>query len=333
MEARKWTKIGQLANLVADANWSTAETFQVTYRGKIKLHGTNASVRYICDGSIFVQSRNAIVKLAGTPGPGDESTHYGFTKVGLSWTDLPACMTDKDDVVVFGEWCGPGVQKGVASAQVDEKFFAIFALDSCTNGVWETVIDPDEISALLGPKWLSKQDVHVLPFHTEAKTVDLKNADELEKFRAWAASFVQEVEVADPWVKEVFGKEGVGEGLVFYPIEFDFAWEKSLLFKAKGEKHSVTKVRKIVDIDPLILEKKQELVDAIVTDNRLNQGLDEVFGEQQPVINRMSDFIRWVMNDVQTECMLEIESSGFEWTEVAKPISTKAAQFLKGKLL
>lgn len=55
---------------------------------------------------------------------------------------------------------------------------------------------------------------------------------------------VEEVEKTDPWVKDNFDIEGVGEGLVMYPQVEDIVTRDrytQLIFKAKGEKHQVVR--------------------------------------------------------------------------------------------
>ena len=101
------------------------------------------------------------------------------------------------------------------------------------------------------------------------------------KFNPFAETInamVEEVEKIDPWVKETFGIEGVGEGLVLYP-EIDRLIERAdytqYLFKAKGLKHQSIKSKKAVSIDPELVKTIEEFVNLFVTESRLEQGLAE----------------------------------------------------------
>src|ERR1700722_20890282 len=93
--------------------WQAKEKFHgtstVKYRAKVKLHGTNAAVQVGWDGSLVCQSRTNII----TP----ESDNAGFARWVMShqneWINL-GNWGDRFGHILYGEWCGPGIQKGVA---------------------------------------------------------------------------------------------------------------------------------------------------------------------------------------------------------------------------
>src|SRR6202008_3290351 len=98
-----------------------------------------------------------------------------------------------------------------------------------------------------------------------------------------------------------FGKFGVGEGIVWHNAE------TGLRFKGKGEKHSVSKVSTVKPISAEDLERLKTVknfVDTVVTENRLNQGLDKLreMGLELSV-KSTGDYIKWVVGDVLKEEM------------------------------
>jgi hypothetical protein len=118
---------------------------------------------------------------------------------------------------VFGEWCGPGVEKGMAISQAASKLFAVFAVRDGERVVYE----PD---ALQEPccREGAPEDLHVLPWEGDEIAIDYGSP----RARGVAAALnerVDAVEREDPWVKRTFGISGLGEGLVFYPVAVDDA--------------------------------------------------------------------------------------------------------------
>ena len=99
---------------------------KITFKGTIKLHGTNAGVCGNSSDGIWVQSRKNII----TP----ESDNAGFAFFVESKKDTFNDMIDKvfstnnldtveNTVSIYGEWCGKGIQKGVGISEIDKSFF------------------------------------------------------------------------------------------------------------------------------------------------------------------------------------------------------------------
>jgi hypothetical protein len=67
---------------------------------------------------------------------------------------------------VFGEWAGPGVQKGVALSQLSRPIFCVFSLRVGD----QLVIEPDDIRAVLTHGNISlPSEMHVLPWHRDQR--------------------------------------------------------------------------------------------------------------------------------------------------------------------
>ena len=99
--------------------------------GTIKLHGTNASVKYNNIDGLQTQSRNNSFDLDKV------DSHMGFTAFVISnksvWLGLITQLSKTHSVdlstntmTIFMEWIGRGIQKGVAVSELD-KMAVIFS--------------------------------------------------------------------------------------------------------------------------------------------------------------------------------------------------------------
>ena len=119
----------------------------VTFKGTCKLHGTNASIAY--NGvNIWAQSKGNII----TPG----KDNAGFAMFVHNNTDyfLDALSTIKDmlqaeEVVIYGEWAGKGIQKAVAISETPKAFY-MFDIKYKTS-------DEEEY------KWVLSPELYLIP--------------------------------------------------------------------------------------------------------------------------------------------------------------------------
>lgn len=290
----------------------------VRYRAKVKLHGSNCAVQVTGDG-VFAQSRTTML----TP----ESDYKGFAAWVREHRDFFAAL--RPGLVVFGEWCGPGVEKGMAISQVATKLFVVFAVRDGER----VVHDPDEVRALV-PAAGAPAELHVLPWDGEPVTIDYSSRESLERIAATLNDRVAAVEHEDPWVRSTFGISGLGEGLVFYPLEVDRAAPRSdpeglaaLMFKAKGDKHRTAGAKTAVQVDTTVVGSVAEFVALMVTEPRLQQGLAVVCGGTVDM-KHTGKFIAWVAGDVHKESAAELEASGLTWPQVEKAVQSAARAWL-----
>ena len=312
----------------------------VTYYGKVKLHGTNAGVQILSDGTVLAQGRNRVLTL--------KDDNLGFAAWATENREYFAGLAGPQDMVVYGEWCGRGIQKGVAISGIDRKVLAVFAIQFGLGrqSRCRLLIEPSHIRALLP----DHPDIFVLPWHRAPGLVlDWSDKPALERGAAEANLEVAKVEARDPWVADVFGVEGTGEGLVYYPVAIkgddsyvsqdlsgQVGWMvdrdrySDLVFKAKGEKHKVVKQKKPVQVDPEVAAGIADFVDMFLTEARLEQGVTEACGGEFD-LKRTGDFLKWIGQDVKKESAVELEASGLEWKQVGKPIGTKAREWYVAK--
>jgi len=203
------------------------------------------------------------------------------------------------------------------------------------------MVEPDVIQKFLRGSMPIPQDVHILPWlDNKPIAINFSNVDTMQTAADKLNTLVEEVEASDPWVKKVFGVDGVGEGIVLYPASFtgdnglmprkDFSL---YTFKAKGEKHQVTKDRQAVQLDPEVVASIDAFIDMFVTEERLEQGTRavnrNVLEWDQKLIG---PFIGWFSKDVHKESEAELEVSGLEWRQVNKALTKRASQWYLKKL-
>lgn len=335
MSFNKWTSIEGFHNVRKAVNKYDLHTGSITYRGKIKLHGTNAGIVIKPNGDVFAQSRSSII------GTGNDNA--GFAAWVESTKDIWSEACARPQFTIYGEWCGKGIQKGVAITQIDSKQFAIFSIqigDCDEDGNAEMIIDPTEIDNFLFARFIElPYNAHILPWYGDEISVDYANTSSLEIAAGRMNEAVEVVEACDPWVKEVFHIEGTGEGIVYYPISFEthgiINRQKlsTFMFKAKGEKHKVVKTKRAVEIDPVVVASVDEFVALVVTDARLEQGAMEVNrGKLEFTPKLIGPFIGWFSKDVSKECADELEESGLEWKQVSKAVSNTARDWYLKKI-
>lgn len=297
----------------------------VIYKGKVKLHGSNAGVA-LCGNQIRAQSRTQFIDKSG----------FGrivFEKNEAYWRSL-VVPGGPQRFTVFGEYCGLGVQKGVALAKLKGVLFAVFAIDINSH----LIVEPADIEAFLtkGGTVALPSDVHVLPWYPGEFLIDLSKdtADHLAGVQKVLDSIdteVQKIDTKDPWVAELFNVDGPGEGLVLYPVSLLESHEAvpeyktltrtlfgHLAFKAKGEKHRVVEAKKSVSIDPEKAANAEAFAKLMCPRPRLEQGASTVGGYE---MRFMKDFLAWMAKDVQKEGQHELDASGLQWSDVTGPIS------------
>lgn len=293
---------------------------RIPYRAKVKLHGTNAAVQVLPDGTVETQSRSAVITPA--------NDNAGFAAWGQAHRESWARSIPRG-TIVYGEWAGPGIQKGVAVSRIPEKIFAVFA--AMPVGGNDLTTDPDALFALV------PSVAHVLPWYGESVTVDwMESPEALEPVTRRINAMVEAVEACDPWVRERFGVEGTGEGLVFYPQGLTRREDIVLrLFKAKGEEHRVLKSKAAAQIDPEVVRGIEQFVEMVCTEARLEQGASATTPDGAAFrfeTKRIGAFLDWVANDVAKETRNELAASGLDEGKVRRAVIERARKWYLAKV-
>lgn len=310
-------KTRQFKDMLRDARVAGVSG-KVTFTGTVKLHGTNAGVRFTRD-DVIPMSRNS--DLVGT----DNAGFAAFVESNIDFSDLEYAVREHFEIAydetikVFGEWAGPGIQKGVGINLIPEKQFFVFAV-CLGEDRWFDIKDLD----------LKKlKRIHNLhDFLTFELVVDIDNPGAVvNKLK----EFTEEVEKLCPVTMELFGYPDVdechflGEGIVWSNISDG----RRLLFKTKGQRHSASKVKTVASVDPEKLANVSAFVDYAVTENRVRQGMGVVQATDK---SQTGDVLRWVANDIIEEESDSLEASGLVWKDVAREASHKARSILFGIL-
>ena len=316
------------------------------FTGTVKLHGSNAGIRLSKDGYIC-QSRNRNL------GPEDaDNATFRFnmdqhtTYINTLQDNLcKAYDAEFEDVfVVYGEWCGQGIQKNVAISELSKRLI-IFDIKHITE-------DGKEV-------WLSDWQ-HLLPsdnedmfwniyeFPTYELELDCNYPDGVVE---QLTELVEAVEAECPVAKR-FGVSGIGEGIVWThtgetvvvdveyvngagvtvtePKEFTVRY----VFKTKGQKHdstgSATKLK--VQLTPEQLETQTDFIKAVLTESRLNQGIQylEEMGHEV-CMKSFGHYIKWVMADVVKEEYDVMIANGIDNKTVGKILPNHIRQWFMEK--
>jgi hypothetical protein len=293
----------------------------VAYEATVKLHGTNAGIVFLKkeDGyDVYFQSRERII----TP----EVDNNGFAKYAAS---LPKEHLDiivanfPDDwsiVAVYGEWAGKGIQKSVAIAELPKAFYPFAAKNIVDeeNGIWLNIRE-----------WVFPENIHNIYKFPTIK-IDI-NFEEPEYNVVDINKNVLEVEAECP-VGKHFGVSSIGEGLVFMPTDPQFNSSR-YWFKAKGDKHANSHVKKLATVDIEKFESNKAFVENVLDEGRLQQGYQWLIDNGKPTDEKgTGDFIRWVFNDVLKENSLEMEASGIQEKDLGKLLAGPAKKWFFTKI-
>jgi hypothetical protein len=293
----------------------------VEYVGYPKIHGTNGAIVYCPSKSEvpYAQSRNRVIT--------SDDDHADFATYVDSHKEFYANLIEKmnacvvhysnrervdnnnlefDTTVLYGEWCGQGIQKDVAVAHLSRRFivfdvcFIRNTLDGKTIKTWLTPGDACNHrldNLLCAPEHLLW---NIFMFPTYYVSVDVD--DPMKSFREDIEPIVKSVVNRCP-VGCYFGVEGLGEGIVWTTSEPPYH-----RMKTKADTWHLYCVQN----DPTLkgtttsttpAERMKSFLDTVVTTERLEQGIDEVIYEHNRSVTKkhINAFTKWIIEDVEKE--------------------------------
>jgi hypothetical protein len=299
------------------------------FKGTVKLHGTNAAVSFNAPSGMWAQSRENII----TP----EKDNAGFAFFAHShevqfmrlFHDV-AVNNDidmhKNTITIYGEWAGANIQKGVGICNLPKSFF-IFGVKITPHIETEEELKANP-AYWVDYSYLRNVDAKIYnidDYPTYSIEIDF-NMPQLVQNQLSELTIAVEEECP---VAKAFGFSGIGEGIV-WSCEYQGVVHR---FKVKGELHSSSKVKTLAAVDVEKLNSIKEFVDYAVTDSRVNQAIENVFPNQEPLdVKKMGDVIRWVVNDVIKEEMDTMVENNVEPKEINKYISAKTREMFFAKL-
>lgn len=277
----------------------------LSFEGTVKLHGTNAAIALDkATGDVWFQSRERLLSL-GQDNAGFMASFHG-KPVAEFLSKIPGAGT----VILYGEWCGSGIQRGVALTQLP-KMFVVFAAKS------ETWL-PKEIVATLKDTNLGIYNIY--DAQTYSVNIDFNQPEMQQNI---LVENTASVEAECPFAK-LYGVSGVGEGIVYRCITP--GWEDPQFWmKIKGEKHSVSKVKTIAAIDTEAVKTLNDFVNNTVTEARCRQSLDKLKERGLPLERKsLGEFLRWIVTDIIKEESDVAVASGIDLAKIGGPISNHA---------
>lgn len=349
----KFTDIGQFRNVVhnirkkteyagkdenGDAIYNTIEEGgypTIKFLATEKLHGTNASVVFSND-EIYAQSRTRIL--------GRNSDNAGFASFVMNTKEVwekvqqtfKAIINDNDKFIIYGEWCGGSIQKGMGINKL-EKMFVIFAMKIVSSN---PDIEPYYIQVTENdfhePIFKDNRIFNITTFPTKSIEIDFNHADKaLETMNEWIIEIENESGVA-----KHFGiKNGLGEGWVC--CSYNSQGIRTYIFKIKGEKHAVgggksKKIKIAENIDPKIQIKMEKFVNEhACKEHRLDQAfydVNDMINKKQPEMKNMGLYLKAVSKDIMKEEEDILSELGIEWKLVNKAIMNIAKKYYVERL-
>lgn len=293
----------------------------LAFYGTVKLHGTNAAVVFNQDGAITFQSRERVLTAEQ-----DNAGFYAHMSQHLEVLEKMYLLIVKDltleknhvpTVVVYGEWCGGNIQKGVALTGLP-KMFVVFAIK--VNDEW--LESPPE-----GLVFEEASIYHVFQFPKWFINIDFEKPELSQNI---LGQITEAVEKQCPAGLH-FGSDGVGEGVVWRCVDDP---SPDLWFKVKGEKHSASKVKTLAAVDVEAVESLRAFVAQTVTEARLEQGLLNLVNEQRKpfTMTSIGDFIRWVHHDIVKEESDTAAASGIDIKKIGGLIAVEAKRWYIDRL-
>ena len=228
-----------------------------------------------------------------------------------------------DTIVIYGEWCGGSIQKGVALNGLDKMFvvFDVAFIDSTAEIKHKRWKSYDFVQRIKLP---SKRVYNILDYKVWDIDIDFK-APTLSQNDL--IDITTEVEAHCP-VGLAFGKDGIGEGVVWKCITPPYDGDSGYWMKVKGEKHSSSKVKTIAAVDVEKVRNVIEFVDNVVTESRCLQSIDKLREAGKPLTRAsLGDYLRWIFNDIVKEETDTMVANGIEAKAVGGAISNKAREW------
>jgi RNA ligase-like protein len=309
-------------NVIMDRN---ATLPILTAFGTEKLHGTNASVGFNNVDGIWSQSRKNIITVDKDNAGFAffvEKNKEAFLKLIHQVIEENDIDADNNNVYIYGEWAGKGIQKHMGINKLD-KFIAIFGVkiapfDEEVSNYW---VDCDNL------RDVDNRIYNINDFETYSVEIDFNNPGEAQNKMI---DMMLKVEENSPFSKS-FGEDGIGEGIVFTTY---FNGSKHT-WKVKGERHSNTKVKTPKKVDNVKIQKINDIAVKVLPSWRLDQMYTEVMdilNGGSGDIKKTGDFLKAVVQDVHKEDLDIIIEAELEPKEVNGAISKIARVWLFDKL-
>ena len=312
----------------------------IEYTGTVKMHGTNAGICFnLHTGEVGFISRERVLSVeednAGFAAFGYRNpkvTSAIFDKIKEHIASNPKLPQDSDFAIVYGEWVGPKVSRGSALVHLEPTFVAIrtrLFTEDLSVRYW---LDDDSMQAIFGHIDLAFDQIdYSQRFERFTIAIDFNKPEFSYNLLAEKTISVEEqcpVALAlgiDPQVCST------GEGIVWVPKDKKWLQVSDAWFKTKGEKHSKTRVKKVITVDMDKLEKFELLCEEVCPPWRIEQMATAVFDLNNDGLVEKSGttkLVRAVMDDIKKEQLEVIEAAGAELKDIGRAVYKRCLAYI-----
>ncbi len=280
--------------------------------GSTKIHGTNFAM--CCKKStntIWFQSKERII----TP----DFDNAGAARY-FSQFDLRSIfnLVSADEVIIYGEWAGKGIQKNVGISQVDKRLI-VFDVYLPETDAWleiaETRKFADHEKGIYNvydyPMWDIEVDFSV-PQLSQNKLVEITTS------------------VADCCpVANSFGVSGIGEGVVWRCVSTGYE-DPKFRFKVKDDRHSASPIKKTDKVDMEKLGTSLSIAEQLTPSWRLEQMFDlacDTINGGKPELSKIPVFIKHLANDIIKEETLILQEHNLTYKDISYHVVTIARKY------
>lgn len=284
----------------------------VDYVGTVKLHGSNASVRFTEDGQIIPQSRSRVLAV------GDDN--FGFAAFVEKNKEVIGWLNDGGDCTVYGEWCGGNIQPKVALERLEKHFvvFSVFAY-----GRMMTCKEAFESNAGDTALYNAAGIYFIDQVPTYKVTVDFSRPEDIVDH---LTDLTIAVEKECPWGK-FRGVSGIGEGIVWAPVDASLPFE--WWFKTKGLEHKKDAKAPKVEVAPEVLKDQRALAEKLLPQWRLEQGISVLRERGLDVEPKnIGVYLQWISEDILKEEQDVMAANGTDWKKINPIVLQRARQYI-----
>jgi hypothetical protein len=224
----------------------------------------------------------------------------------------------EDDITLYGEFIGKGIQSGVAVGELDPH---LVLFNMKINGEYNELYYP--LHDCLHNNERDIYNIFQIPHYEMRIDFSLPETviDEINKI-------TDNVEDECPWGK-FRGVSGIGEGVVWVPRQHPEI--SDLWFKTKGGKHSgkskVKGIRAKISVEKA--NSISECLDLVLPEWRLQQGITYLKENYYDMDHSsIGPYLKWVSQDILKEEIDTITENGLEWKDMHKHVNKRARNYI-----
>jgi hypothetical protein len=320
-------------NLKRDKSSDTKDK-KLIFLGLVKMHGTNTALVQLPNKFVYGQGRNRIMTLETgnqfrfAEWYTDEKRAEAIANIMYNIRVFSKCP-ENSTIVLYGEFCGDGVQKKVAISKIATHSFFAFAC-KIVSGVGEN----QWLNMRSLADYIEDRDHNIYNLACfDTYKVEISSADFAGAFKIFD-DLARQVENQCP-VSKALGLEGRGEGIVFATNSEEGSQWLSNVFKAKGPLFVDTKERDVKDVEQK-MESAQSFLERAITEVRMNKSLDAIKETpefKQFTMSNINAFITWLVEDIKVEEKETVCKIGFRSGELKTMIGHIAVPWFKKNVL